>query len=191
MVVYLAKCSMVYNRIINLLFNHYTRVCFLLFFLFSSSFITQVRHYSLVLFIHRICLKRFFFVQSFYLLFQTSISFLSQSLLNNSVFVKGTMAIYIWRKQWRVLSFYLLIRELCHFFSSFFFLLFWLFFSLLLCIILLKFNSCLLLFFFVFFWLTNWSTTLQNRQMFGEFTIFVVFFFSFSIKEIRSYIFNI
>ncbi len=112
----------------------------------SSSFITQVRHYSLVLFIHWSLLKEIF-VQSFYLLFQTSI----QSLLNNSVFVKGTMAIYIWRKQWHVLSFYLLIRELCHFFFQFFFSFFFGFFFLLLCIILLNFNSCLLLFFFSFF----------------------------------------
>ena len=109
----------------------------------------------------------------------------SQSLLNNSAHEQRYNS-RTWIKQWRGLAFHLLlllllllsIRDLCHgfFFSlSFFALFFW------------NFTSCLLLSFLCFSLslLTDqfiWSTTLENWQMFGEFTIFVVFFFSFFFR---------
>jgi len=165
MVVYLAKCSMVYNRIINLLFNHYTKyICVCVFF----PFITQVRHYSLVLFIHR-SLSKEIYVQSFYLLFQTSI----QSLMNNSVFIKGPNWLSMEKTVTGVPFFFLLYFSLSLSSTLHYSLKFWI-------------VVCFFRFFFFsssFFWPTNWSTTLQNRQMFGEFTIFVVFFFFFFDKR--------
>jgi hypothetical protein len=123
------------------------------------------------------------------LLFQTSISFLFQSLLNNSVFVKGTMAhIYIYMEKTVTRTILLSIdQRVVPFFFIFFFVFFG-FFFLLLCIILLNFNSCLLLFFF---------DRLIDRRLYktgrclANSRYLLCFFFLFSIKEIRSYIFNI
>jgi hypothetical protein len=136
MVVYLAKCSMVYNLIINLSNNSFQlfflllRSDIILYFLFNHANLHVNRDICTVLFLFVVSNKhiqiRFFFL-------------LSQSPLNNSVCMrKETIAIFV-TKIFRSFSwknsdtFYLLTSsfffffffflnlELCHFFLSFFF----------------------------------------------------------------------